>query len=169
MIKRFLTVALLVSASFWSLASIAADSHAMGVVNVRQIFSSSPQMKKMSESMKKRFSAQKATIDAMGAKLAADIEKYQKNKAVMKQSDADALTKKIAAQEKAYRGKQMQFQQQVYAAQNKVMSDFMDKVKAAAKVVAEKKHLSIVLASSNVLYSGDSADITQDVLKKVDG
>ncbi len=43
----------------------------------------------------------------------------------------------------------------------------MDSVKAAVKTVAEKDKLDLVIPSNDALYTSDSMDITQDVLKNL--
>ncbi|OGT47907.1 MAG: hypothetical protein A3E82_06795 [Gammaproteobacteria bacterium RIFCSPHIGHO2_12_FULL_38_11] len=148
----------------WS-AGVFADG--VGVVDMKTIFSSSPKVKSIKAELSKQFEPQKNKLEKMGQALQADIAKYQKNKAVMNQKDTAALEASITNQETAFRAAQTKFQQDVFNAQNKSLNDFMNSVKAAVKVVAEKNKLDLVVPSNDVLYTKNNTDITQDVLKDI--
>ena len=136
----------------------------VGVVDMKTIFSTSPKVKSIKAGLMKEFNPQKEKLEAMGKALQADITKYQKNKAVMDKKDLSTLEASITTQETAFRTAQAKFQQDVFNAQNKSLETFLDSVKAAVKVVAEKDKLDLVVPSNDVLYSKDDKDITKDVV-----
>ena len=82
----------------------------------------------------------------------------------MDKKSLDQLRDTIAKQEQELRMQQAQFQQTLFTAQNKAMSDFMDRVTAAVKKIAEQKKIDIVLPQNSLLYAKDSMDITSDVM-----
>jgi outer membrane protein len=90
--------------------------------------------------------------------------KYQKNQAVMDKKDKSTMETSITTQETAFRAAQAKFQQDVFNAQNQSLETFMNSVKAATKVVAEKDKLDLVIPSNDVLYTKNDKDITKDVL-----
>lgn len=136
----------------------------VGVVNMKTIFSTSPKVKAIKADLMKQFNPEKAKLEAMGNALQADIATYQKNEAVMNKKDQAAKQASITVQETAFRTAQTKFQQDVFTAQNKSLEAFMDSVKSAVKVVAEKDKLDLVIPSNDVLYTKNDKDITKDVL-----
>ena len=153
-----------VSVAAWSIGAVA---DGVGVVNMKTIFSTSPQVKEIKANLTKQFDPQKTKLEKMGQALQADITKYQKNKDVMNKKDLTTLESSITAQETKFRDAQGKFQQDVYTAQNQRLTQFMDSVKASVKVVAEKNKLDLVIPSNDVLYTKDKTDITQQVLSNM--
>jgi outer membrane protein len=146
-----------------SSASVFADG-GVGVVDMKMIFSTSPKVKEIKADLTKQFSPEKDKLQKMGQELQASIANYQKNKPTMKPADLTKLEASITSQETAFREEQAKFQQEVFTAQNKSLETFMDSVKAAVKVVAEKDKLDLVIPSNDVLYTKDKTDITKEVL-----
>lgn len=159
--KKLVLVAATVIASF----SINAMANGVGVVDMKTIFSTSPKVKAIKEELTKQFNPEKTKIEAMGKTLQADIEKYQKNKDVMDKKDLAALESSITNQESKFRDAQGKFQQDVYSAQNERLTQFMDTVKVAVKMVAVKNKLDLVIPSNDVLYTNGDMDITQQVMQ----
>lgn len=157
----------LVVATFFAAWSVGAFADGIGVVNMKTIFSTSPKVKQIKDKLSKQFEPEKNKLEKMGQDLQADIAKYQKNKAVMNKKDLTALETSITNKETAFRTEQSKFQQDVMNAQNSSLKDFMDSVKAAVKIVAEKDKLDLVVPSNDVLYSKGDKDITADVLKEI--
>lgn len=164
MMKRLLVAASLLFALVWSVGAMA---QSIGVVNMRQIFDASPQIKKINEQLNKQYAPEREKIVAMGKSLQDNINKLQKNQAVMDKKSLDGLRDTIAKQEQDLRMQQAQFQQTLFTAQNKAMNDFMDKVTATVKKIAAAKNLDLVLPQNSLLYAKDSMDITSDVMSSL--
>lgn len=150
-----------------SSASVFADGVGVGVVNMKTIFTTAPQVKTIKADLKKQFEPQKDKLEKMGQALQADMDKYRKNSAVMDAKSKAALEASITTQENAFRDAQTKFQQDVFNAQNKSLETFMDSVKVAVAVVAKKDNLDLVVPNNDVLYSKDNKDITQDVISNM--
>lgn len=161
--KRFL---LATCVPFGLLASVAAMAMNLGIVDMNQL-QNSPQMRKINEDLNNRFTPQRNRIMEMSKSLQSNMEKLQRNEAVMDKKTADTLRNDIKSAEEDLRNEQMKFQQKVYSAQNEAMSDFMDNVNKAVKKVAEKKNFDLVLPKNAILFSKDSTDITSDVMNKL--
>lgn len=162
MMKRILVAVGIVISMAWSVVAMAEN---IGVVNMRQIFESSPQVKNINEKLNKEYSPQRDKIVTMGKALQENINKLQKNQAVLDKKSLDDLRSSIAKQEQDLRAQQAQFQQTLFAAQNKAMNDFMNQVTAAVKKVAGEKNLDLVMPNNSLLYAKNSMDITSDVVK----
>lgn len=148
-----------------SMVAVAASS--VGVVDMQSVFKSAPQVQKINDQLKSQFQNRRAQIVKMGQTLQKDMQNYQKNKSVMKQADATNLNAKIAREENSLRMAQTKFQQDVFAAQNKAMNDFMSKIDGIIAGIAKKKNLDLVIPKNGVLYSTPNMDITNDVVNQL--
>lgn len=163
---RRLLIALLVSVmALWSVGAMAAER--VGVVNMKQIIESSPQIKKINEQLGRQFASRRNKIMQMGQALQTELKNYAKNKAVMSKADLEKLQAKVRNQELTLRQEQAKFQQDLYAAQSKEMADFIAKVKDVVKTIAAKENLNLVLPNNAVLYSAQNVDITQNVINSL--
>ena len=158
--KRLLLSISLSAAVLWSACAMAEN---VGVVDMRQVFSLSPQIKKINAQLKKQFAPQKGRLMAMGKSLQGNVQKLQKNQSIMDKKGIDALKATIVSQEKQLRATQGQLQQALFAAQNQAMSSFMQKLTGVVKTVAMKKKLDVVFPKNSLLYAKGSTDITSDV------
>ena len=159
--KRLTLIAGLLLTMVWSAGALAAH---IGVVDMQKIFHGSPQVKNMSANLTKQFAGRKNKIMNIGKALQANLKKYQKNKAVMSGKNLASLKASITKQELQLRTAQAKFQQDLFAAQNKKMSQFMKQVRTAVKKIATKKKLDMVLPKNSVLYSAGALDITSNVI-----
>lgn len=133
------------------------------VVDVKSIIESTDIMKTTAAEMEKTFAPKRDELMAMQKTLEADTKKLAKDKSVMKASDVEALSKKIADTQKTLMEKEQTFRTEVYKAQNEAIQKAMDQVKTAAATVAKSKGIDTVLAAGEVLYIDAKNDITQDV------
>lgn len=161
MMKRLLLTLCLLAGIIWTPFILAEN---IGVVNMRQIFQSSPQIKKINAQLNKQFSPQRNKIVSMGKSLQGDVKKLQRNQSVMDKKSLAKLKNSIADQEQHLRTTQAKFQKTLFTAQNKAMSGFMTKITGVVKAIALKKNLDIVLPKNTVLYAKGSMDITSDVV-----
>ena|SRR3990167_3443984 len=158
--KRVLLTVCLAIAALWSVCTFAQK---IGLIDMREIFQSSPQVKQINDQLSKQFAPQRDKIVAMGKKLQEDVKSLQKNQSVMDKASLKKLKDSIMKQEQALRTSQSQFQQTLFSEQNKAMEAFMNKVTDLVKTVAEQKQLDLVLPKNTVLYAKDAVDITPDV------
>ena len=161
MIKRLLAVIGLAVVVSWSVAAIA---QIIGLVDIRQIFQASPQIKQINARLEKRFSPQREKVIGLEKSLQDSINKLQRNESVMSKKEVVDLRNNIEKQKNELREAQRQFQQCLFIAQNRAMADFMRKVTGAVEHVAKKENLDLVLPKETVLYIKDGKDITSDVL-----
>lgn len=161
--------ALGMSLSFSAFAGHDSNHMAIGVVNMQQILQSAPQVKQINAQLKDQFAKRKSDILGQAKVLQADMSNFDKNKTVLSAKDLATLRNKITSEETQLRTEQMSYQQDLMTAQNKAMNSFLKTLKASVSVVAEKKKLSLVLPENTLLYSAPNADVTNDVLKNLQG
>ena len=161
MIKHLCAAVSLTIAIGWSVAAVA---QGVGLVDIRQIFQASPQIKQMNTHLEKKFSPQREKVIKLGKSLQDNINKLQRNESVMNKREVVDLRNNIEKQQNQLREAQRQFQHCLFIAQNESVADFMRKVTSAVEHVAKKENLDLVLLKDTVLYIKDGKDITSDVL-----
>jgi outer membrane protein len=140
----------------------------IGVVDVQTIFQKSQTVAKMRSSLQSQFAPKEKAIKNKQKQLQDNISKYKRDSAIMKDSDRDALEKKISAEQQELGKMQSDFQSQIVAAQNKDMQTVMDKVQKAVTKIAKDQKLTLVLAKVGVIYADATVvDITEQALKIV--
>lgn len=139
----------------------------IAIVDMQQIFQTAPQVKKINDALQKQFSSRREEIVAKGKTFQDEVQKYQKDKTVMSSKDSNATKDKLTKEENDLRQLQAKYQQDLYAAQNQNMNEFMKQVKDAVKSIAMEKKLDVAIPKNSILYASEGLDITQDVLKKL--
>lgn len=135
----------------------------VGVVNVEQIFATSPLVKKQKTDLQGQFKAKQQAYQKAGMDLKAMVDKYNRDKAVMNDKQRKAMETQIGAMQSKVMQMQQAFTQQADDAQSKAMQQFLGKLQAATQKVAQTKHLDMVMPSTGVIYAADTLDITKDV------
>ena len=144
--------------------TLAADNTAsVGVVDVQQIFASSPDVQAVRNKLMKTYQAKKAQVDAAGKSLEAMMADYKKNASVMQASEREALQTKIAAKQSSIVAMESGFQRQAAMDEQNAMGKFVDQVQKAAAVVAQQRHLNLIIPMHSVVYAADTLDVTKAV------
>ena len=164
MIKFLFTAIYLSVVMSWVPAVI---GQTIGKLDMQQVFQISPQIKAINSQLEREFSPQRKRIINLGKYLRKDIKKSQRDEVVMSRRENENLRNKIQKEQKELQQSQVEFQQGLYKAQNKVMSEFMIKILDAVKIVAKKEKLDLVLPKDTILYARDSKDITLHVLSEL--
>lgn len=151
--------------ALWSIASMAAG---VAVIDMQQIFQNSKQVKAINDGLEKQFATQKKSVDDLGKQLQANIDKYKKDQTVMDPKAANALKDSIRDQEQKLQQQQTDLQRQLFEAQNKAMTQFLDKIKGIVKDMSGSQDFDVVLPKNALLYSKDNLDITSKVLDALD-
>jgi len=159
--KKFLIAGLIaVGLSF----SVSAFADGIGVVNMKTLFESANQVKKINDQMKSQFGPRQQKLEDMGKTLQADIDKLQKNKAVMSQKQLSDLNDKIAQEGDGLHQAQASYQQDLFQAKQQAFMQFLNQIRAASQNVAQQQKLEIIIPADSVVYAADSLDVTKQVL-----
>ncbi len=162
--KRVLLAAGIALAAVFSANAVAAG---VGVVDMQKVFKSAPELKQIQSNLSKKFSDKRAKLMEMVKTMQADQKQLQRNQSVMKKDEVKKLKQKIMALQGKLQMAQAKYQQAVIAAQAKVMSDFLGKLRGGAEKVAKKDNLDMVLVNTTVLYAKDSKDVTDQVISSL--
>ena len=161
--NKRLAVLTAVAASLVCGSVLAAGQGSIGVVNVKSLFESSASVKAEKTKLQNEFKGKRDSLAAEQKSVQAMMAKYKKNESVMNADQKKKMQTEIIARQTKIGHQGELYAQQADAAQGKAMQSFLGKLKAAAAKVAAEKHLSLVLANADVIYSAKDVDITTDV------
>lgn len=153
------------STALWTASSMAGS---VAVIDMQQIFQNSKQVKQLNEALEKQFASQKKSLEDLGKQLQTNIDKFKKDQSVMDAKAAENLKNSIRDQEQKYQQEQTELQRKQYEAQNKAMTEFLDKIKGIVKGMASTQDVDVVLPKNALLYSKDNLDVTAKVLEGLD-
>ena len=140
----------------------------VAVVNVQKVLSTSQQVKDLQEKLKQQFGPKEDKMRDLQKSLQADLEKYNRDSAIMKDNDKQALQQKIMKQQDELRDLQSKFQQELIAAQNEGMQGIIKQIDDVVKKEAAAKHYSLVLTNASVIFNDKPViDITDVVIKNL--
>ncbi len=139
----------------------------IGVINVQQIMQKSPMAVALNKSLKDQFQPRQAELVNAQSNLQAEVDKLNKNGAVMSNSDRSALQDKIIADRANLQGMSQSFQQDLNAAQTQAMQQFMTKLQSAVNAVAAAGKYDLILQRSGTPYVSSALDVTDQVLAQL--
>ncbi len=151
----------------------AASSFKLGVVDPQAVLERSKAGKRALSGMK-QYAKARQTILAADEEELKDIEQELKDGASL--SDEVKLKKQERFREKlqAYQKRVQEFNQELGVKQKELVQEYMKKISAATKVVAEKRGLALVMDKGSestlkiVIYNRKSIDVTDQVVREFD-
>lgn len=155
----------LLAASTFVMAAGSAAVQKIGVVDIQQVLTASPQTKRVADKIKKKFQSREAALKKDQEKLQTNQKKLEKDGSVMSDKQRMALRDKIIADRSAFQGRVAAFQQDISNAQAKGMQDLLDKIKDVISSIANKENYTAIIEMRSVAFVADGNDITQAVVK----
>lgn len=149
----------------------AADTSAqstIAVVNVQQLFQSSPKIADLNKQLQDKFKSRQDKLMAQQKALQDNMDKFKKESPTMSQKAKDDLQTKINNDQASLAKDASAFQQDLNKEQTKVMKNILAQLNDVIASIAKKNSYSMVLDSQAVIYASDSADITKQVSKEYD-
>jgi outer membrane protein len=166
MLKVIIPVFLLFVISFAAYAQTSGGIR-VGVINVQQIMQKSPMAVALNKQLKDQFQPRQDALVKAQSDLQAEIDKLNKNGAVMNTADRSQLQDKIIADRANLQGLGQSFQQDLNAAQAQAMQQFMSKLQSAVNVVAANGRYDLILQRSGTPYVSSALDVTDQVLTEL--
>jgi outer membrane protein len=140
----------------------------IAVVNVQQLFQSSPKIADLNKQLQAKFKPRQDKLIAAQKSLQDELDKYKKESPTMSQKDKDALQKKIGDDQASLQKDATAFQQDLNKEQSKVMKGVLADLNKIISDMAKSSNYQLVLDSQAVIYATDTADITKQVEKAFD-
>lgn len=143
-------------------------SSQLAVVNVQQLFQSSPKIADLNKQLQAKFKPRQEKLMSSQKMLQDEMDKFKKEAPTMSPKDKDALQKKISDDQANLSKDATAFQQDLSKEQSKVMKGVLAQLNSIIASIAKKNNYSLVLDSQAVIYAADSSDITKQVSKEFD-
>jgi Skp family chaperone for outer membrane proteins len=135
----------------------------VATVDVDLALKNSPQVQKMSQDLKKKYTPKQNKIVAARDNLKKAIDALRRDESVMK---PDAITKKkqqIEAMAKALQQQESAYQQDLFADRSKRLEELQQDFQKAVSHVAKKQSIDMVVNKPSVIYGHNMRDISSDV------
>lgn len=139
----------------------------MGVIDLQKIVQKSPQITRINGELEKQFKPRQTKILAAQKDLEAEVAKLNREGTVMSAADRTKLQGKIITDRANFQGMAETFKQELAAAQNQAMQNFMQQVTAAVGKIAVRSKYTVVLQKAGLPYADPSLDITDQVLNEL--
>lgn len=157
-------------AAFAMLGMFAMPAYAdtkIGVINLQELLGKLPEMKQISDDLKKQFGDRETKLEKAQDTFKKDAEDYRRNSAVMSASDKQKAEQKLAQEQQDLQQLQASFQKDFMAAQNQSVNTLLNKIKGVVESVATKDKFNLILINASVAYSDKGMDVTDEVLSQL--
>lgn len=165
--KQSLLVGLFVVLSSFGFSAYAAGSAKIGIVDLSQVMAQAKEGNEIKAKLEKEFEPRKKSLMSFQDQIKSDIEKLQRDDAIMTDTQKSTLQQKIIADRKSFEEKGQAYQQELNAAHNKAMQLFFVKVKKVVDSIAKADKYDYILQKEGVFFSATNNDITSEVVAKL--
>lgn len=170
---RTLFAAALLSVAFISSAQ-AADAFKMGVVDPQSVLEKSKAGKKALDGLKEYVSTRQKLLARDEEELRNYEKQLKEQGAKLSETEKKEKETQFRAKIQDYQKRAQEFNQELQGKQKELVDDYMKKISAATQTVAEKGGFSLVVDKGSeqtvkiVIYSKDTIDLTDQVIKEFD-
>ena len=169
---RFATLhrAALACALTVGLASVAGPAMAqtsprIGFVSTERIMRDSAPAKAAQAKIEKDFSRRDKEIQDLGARLRSASERFEKDSAVMTDSDRARRQRELSDMDRDFQRRQREFREDLNQRRNEELTGVLDKANRAIKAIAEREKFDLIL--QDAVYVSPKLDITDSVIKQL--
>lgn len=163
LIVRSLLVAGLVASG-----SVAAqDAAKIGFVNTERILREAAPAKAAQTKLEAEFAKRDKELQDIAAKLRAASEKFERDAAVMSESDRGKKQRDLAEQDRDFQRRQREFREDLNQRRNEELASVVERANKVIKQIAESERYDVVL--QDAVYASPRIDITEKVLKALNG
>ncbi|TRX57522.1 OmpH family outer membrane protein [Thalassomonas sp. M1454] len=145
--------------------SLAADQK-IATVNVQQVISQLPQMADIQANITNEFKEQIDALKKMEGDIKYNMEKRQRDEAIMSKKEIEALEATINGLRQEYAAKAQPLQQSLKRREQEEQQKILLIVKQAVDSVAKKEGYDLVLQQSAVAFAKPDADISLKVAEQ---
>ena len=156
--SRFLFLIFFLSFTY----SIYAQSK-IGFVKVDEVIRKAEISKLAEDKLKKEFAPRDRELKKLGNNLKKLAEKFEKDKAVLSNSEKQKLQRDVTNLEKDLQRKQRQAREDLTQRKNEELAAVVEKARAVIKKIAEEEKFDLILENS--VYASPKIDITPKVIK----
>jgi outer membrane protein len=135
----------------------------LGFVKVDEVIRKAEISKLAEDKLKKEFAPRDRELKKLGSKLKKLVEKFEKDKSVLSNTDKQKLQRDITNLEKDLQRKQREAREDLTQRKNEELAAVVEKARAVIKKIAEQEKYDLILENS--VYASPKIDITKKVIK----
>jgi outer membrane protein len=140
----------------------------IAVIDLQKIMKKSSQVAAINSQLEKQFKPKQQNILVSRKTLQEEVEKLNRNSAVMSDSDRTKLQNKIIAERANLQSAEISFQQELNSAQGQETQKFMRKLKEQVTQVAHNGNYTMIMVKQGIPYVDDKLDVTDAVLNMLE-
>ncbi|MDO5057257.1 MAG: OmpH family outer membrane protein [Lautropia sp.] len=141
------------------------SSARIGFVSTERIMRDSTPAKAAQSKIEKDFSRRDKEIQDLAARLRSASERFEKDGAVMSDSDRARRQRELSDMDRDLQRRQREFREDLNQRRNEELSSVLDKANRAIKSIAEREKFDLIL--QDAVYVSPRLDITDAVIKQL--
>ena len=152
----------------------AADAFKMGVVDPQQVLERSKAGKKALDGLKEYVTTRQKLLAGDEEELRSQEKMLKEQGPKLSENDKKEKEAQFRTKVQDYQKRAQEFNQELQGKQKELVDDYMKRISAATKTVAEKGGFALVVDKGSeqtvkiVIYSKDTIDLTEQVIKEFD-
>ncbi len=156
----------LLCAGMFAAGAASAQNLKIGVVDLARLIDDSPQAERAEQSMESQFLARKEELQARAETLRQDVERLDRDGAVMSDETRTELENAIRDQQRQLQMRQGKYNDDVAQAEQNEFAELRDVIRQAIAAFADAQNYDLILGDS-VLHATDAVDVTDEVLARL--
>lgn len=164
-VKSSIAVALLSSAFF---ANAAEAQQKIGFVSMQEVLANLPQARNLEQQVQDEFKGQIEEVTKLEEQMRALSEKAQRDASIMSPAERIKMEREMEMLDTTRQLKVKALREDMGRRGNELRDKLMTDVMRNAQAVASEQSFDVVLQSSALVYAADSANLTDEVVKKDD-
>ncbi|OZB06820.1 MAG: hypothetical protein B7X54_00800 [Idiomarina sp. 34-48-12] len=165
-VKSSIAVALLSSAFF---ANAAEAQQKIGFVSMQEVLANLPQARNLEQQVQDEFKGQIEEVTKLEEQMRALSEKAQRDASIMSPAERIKMEREMEMLDTTRQLKVKALREDMGRRGNELRDKLMTDVMRNAQAVASEQSYDVVLQSSALVYAADSANLTDEVVKKMTG
>lgn len=165
-VKSSIAVALLSSALF---ANAAEAQQKIGFVSMQEVLANLPQARNLEQQVQDEFKGQIEEVTKLEEQMRALSEKAQRDATIMSPAERIKMEREMEMLDTTRQLKVKALREDMGRRGNELRDKLMTDVMRNAQAVASEQSFDVVLQSSALVYAADSANLTDEVVKKMTG
>lgn len=144
-----------------------AATYKIGVIDINKVLENTPHVAAMKTKLQNQFAPKIKEITALNKTMQADVEKYNKDGAMLKAKERDALQSKIVKEQQKLQQLQSGVQQNFMQAQNQAQQTILQLIQNGVTKIAAKENYDLVFVKDTVAFNLPAYDITDQVIAEL--
>lgn len=142
-----------------------ADSNAVAVVNLTQVFNQVPQGQAAFAQLQKQIAPQANALQAKQDALAKQVQAFQNQQANLAPAQQSAQSAQLLDQQAALQKSISAYQASAQQQQQALLTTFGNNMKTAVAQIAKNSGYHLVLSNQTAVYNDNTVDITPQVVQ----